>query len=113
MNPALGQSALLELNGASTTLNGLSSSGAGTSVVDNNTTTAVTLTIGTGNASSAFYGNIQNSNTGAVALTKTGTGTFTLGGVASYNNLTTVQNGTLRLGANDVLPGRCWQVGCG
>ncbi|WP_395730034.1 autotransporter-associated beta strand repeat-containing protein [Prosthecobacter sp.] len=56
-------------------------------------TTAATLTTGVNNASTTFDGKF----TGAVSVTKTGTGTFTLSGVSTTTGIFTVNGGTLNL----------------
>ena len=54
------------------------------------------VTVGGKNGSSQFDGVIQNSDTtGLIALTKTGTGTFTLTGTNTYGGTTAVNGGTL------------------
>ncbi|MFC5457620.1 autotransporter-associated beta strand repeat-containing protein [Prosthecobacter fluviatilis] len=55
--------------------------------------TAATLTTGVNNASTTFDGKF----TGAVSVTKTGTGTFTLSGVSTTTGNFTVNGGTLNL----------------
>ncbi|MEZ0274408.1 MAG: beta strand repeat-containing protein, partial [Roseimicrobium sp.] len=72
----VGAGGILRMNGFSGAIGGLSGSG----LVDNNTATAVTLTVGGNNASTTFGGVLQNGSTGTLALTKTGTGTLTLTG---------------------------------
>ena len=70
-------------------------SGAGT--IDNlSGSSTYTLTVGNGNASGTFSGAIQNT-TGAIALTKTGTGTLVLGGSDTYSGGTTLSAGQLNL----------------
>ncbi|MCE9613511.1 MAG: autotransporter-associated beta strand repeat-containing protein [Lentisphaerae bacterium] len=78
----------LDLNGISDTINGLL--GAGT--VDNTAGGVVTLTVGDNNAGGTFSGIIQDTG-GALALTKTGSGTLTLSGANDYAGLTTVNAG--------------------
>ncbi len=60
--------------------------------------TARTVNVGVNHSSSTFSGVIANGGTGAVGLTKAGTGTLTLSGVSTYTGPTTVGGGTLRLG---------------
>ncbi len=55
-----------------------------------------TTTIGVANGSGTFSGSLQNSSNGALALTKTGTGTETLTGANTYTGGTTVSGGTLK-----------------
>jgi autotransporter-associated beta strand protein/VCBS repeat-containing protein len=96
MNSGGGNTATLDLGGFSETINGLSGAG----IVDNSAVGGpYTLTVGGNNATSTFSGGIKNT-TGTLALTKTGTGTFTLGGVNSYSGVTTINQGTLRSGGN-------------
>ncbi|MES2920380.1 MAG: autotransporter-associated beta strand repeat-containing protein, partial [Verrucomicrobiota bacterium] len=71
--------------------------GASTGQVFNGTTsTAATLVVGANNATGSFAGTIVN-GTGAMALTKIGTGTQTLSGTNTYTGTTTVTAGTLSL----------------
>jgi fibronectin-binding autotransporter adhesin len=71
-------------------LGGLSGSG----VVSALAAGSSALSVGNGNASSAFQGSINN-GAGTVSLQKVGTGTLTLSGNSSYSGGTTVANGTL------------------
>ncbi|MDB6032604.1 MAG: Extracellular serine protease precursor [Verrucomicrobiales bacterium] len=80
----------LDLFGNSDTINGLSGSG----LVDNSAPGSATLTVGNNNASSAFSGTLTNSS-GALALVKAGSGTFTLAGTNAFTGPTTVGGGTL------------------
>lgn len=61
---------------------------------------APTFTVGSLNTSTTFSGVI---GTGAIALTKNGTGTLTLSGSNTYTGLTTVSAGTLKLGSPSAL----------
>ncbi|MCL4204889.1 MAG: autotransporter-associated beta strand repeat-containing protein, partial [Pirellulaceae bacterium] len=102
-DPASG-TATLDLGGFSETINGLSSSGAGSSFVDTSVAGGpYTLTLGGGNASGSFGGVIRNT-AGTVALIKTGTGTQTLSGANTYSGATIVSQGTLKLGVDNSLP---------
>jgi autotransporter-associated beta strand protein len=86
---------ILDLNGFNTSINGLSgTANAVLGVVKNSSGTVATLTVGNGDATSIFSGAIIN-GTGALALVKTGAGTFTLAGANTYSGATTVSGGTL------------------
>ncbi|WP_166442534.1 autotransporter-associated beta strand repeat-containing protein [Phragmitibacter flavus] len=95
--------ALLVLNGFNESIDELS----GTGRVRNGVTGTATLTVGAGNGSSAFDGIIENGGASPIllALTKAGTGTFTLNSVNTYGGLTTVLDGTLRYGVNNAIAG--------
>jgi fibronectin-binding autotransporter adhesin len=95
----------LDLNGTSQSVGLLS--GTGGTILNNSTATNVTLTIGTGNANGSNYGGViadNTSGTGTVALTKAGTGTVTLSGTNTYSGKTTINGGTLQVGANETIP---------
>jgi autotransporter-associated beta strand protein len=90
----------LDLNGNSITINGLSGSG----TVDNATGAAIYgLSLGDNNRSGTFLGVIKNTS-GTLAVSKIGTGTITLSGANLYGGDTTISQGTLKLGASNVLP---------
>ena len=85
----------LRLNGFSDTINGLT--GTSTGIVHNNhATTASTLTLGAGDATASFAGNIVNGGAATLAITKNGTGTQTFSGTNSYTGTTTINGGTLQ-----------------
>ena len=84
---------VLDLHGYSLGVGALS--GAGT-INNLSGSSTYTLTVGNGNASGTFSGAIQNT-TGAIALTKTGTGTLALGGSDTYSGGTTLSAGQLNL----------------
>ncbi|MES2598301.1 MAG: autotransporter-associated beta strand repeat-containing protein [Verrucomicrobiota bacterium] len=94
MNPATATTATLDLNGFNQTLNGFSSSGLGTSDVNNAGAGAATLTIGANDGVGTFLGTIQNTG-GALSLAKTGSGTITLSGIGTYAGTTSVNGGML------------------
>ena len=79
----------LDLAGFRPTLNGLVGGGTVLSSVGSGN-----LTLGDGNASSAFQGVLENGS-GTLALTKIGNGTLTLGGQNTYSGGTTIEAGTL------------------
>ena len=79
-----------DLAGFADTIGSLSGGG----TVTDSSATAATLTAGGDNTSTNFSGAIQNGS-GSIALTKSGTGTLTLGGTNTYSGTTTVSAGTL------------------
>jgi fibronectin-binding autotransporter adhesin len=94
--------AVLDLNGFDTTINGLIGNTASTTnmVVNDASGSTHTLTVGNNNVSSTFSGVLANNNnagTGVLALTKTGNGTLTLGGNNSFTGPTTLAAGGLNL----------------
>ena len=90
--------ATLNLNGFSNSVGSL----AGNGTVTTSVAGPVTLTAGANNASSVFSGTLQNGN-GTLALTKVGTGIFTLSGTNTYSGPTTVSSGTLQSGSGSAL----------
>ena len=85
---------LLDLNGLSYTVNGLSGSGTVDSIVGG----TLTFTVGANNAGGTFSGVIKNS-AGTLSLLKTGSGTIVLSGANTFAGTTTVSAGTLQIGA--------------
>lgn len=81
MSPSAG-TATLDLAGFNQTLGSLSSSGAGSAVVDVASSGTSTLTVGGDNTSATFAGRLRNSGgaTSILGITKNGTGTWTLTG---------------------------------
>ncbi len=82
----------LDLNANSITLNGLSGAGSITSSAAG----SISLTAGANNRTSTFNGMIANGS-GTIALTKTGTGTLTLGGSNTFTGGVTINGGALQL----------------
>jgi autotransporter-associated beta strand protein len=100
---------ILDLNGTNQTIGSLAGAGSVTSSVVG----GVTLTTGGDNTSTTFGGVIQNGN-GTVALTKAGSGIFTLTGTNTYTGTTTINAGTLRAGsATGLASGSAFVVGTG
>ena len=95
MTPTSPNVATLDLAGFNETINGLTNSGTGSSVVDNSTGNAI-LTVGGNNQTSTFSGTIKNT-AGNLALTKIGSGALNLTGTNSYSGNTTVNGGTLQI----------------
>jgi fibronectin-binding autotransporter adhesin len=98
-----GSTGVLQLNGNSVTVAGLSTSATvGTPVVENANATAATLTVNVTSAQ-AFAGVLRDgTGGGALSLTKTGASTLTLGGANAYTGATTVSAGVLQAGAANV-----------
>ena len=89
--------ARLQLNGKSVTIGALSTNATpGTPVIENaNAGATATLSVSQSGAT-AYAGVIQDgSGSAALALTKSGAGTLTLGGANSYTGATTISNGAL------------------
>jgi len=94
-DPVSPNTATFDLAGNNETINGLSSSGTGSSVVDNTISSVAILTVGNDNDTTTFGGTIKNT-AGTLALTKVGTGTLVLSGTNStYSGLTTISGGML------------------
>ncbi|MDB5049237.1 MAG: hypothetical protein JWO30_2308 [Fibrobacteres bacterium] len=91
----------LDMNGFSETIGSLAGSG---TVGNNSGSGTFTLTSGGNNGTTTFSGVIQNA-AATVALTKTGTGIFTLSGNNNYGGQTTISAGTLKLGSTSALGG--------
>jgi fibronectin-binding autotransporter adhesin len=84
---------ILDITGFANTIGSLTGGGA---TGGNVTLGAATLTIGSDNTSPAAYAGIIS---GTGAITKSGTGTLILSGSNTYTGLTTIDVGTLKLGA--------------
>jgi autotransporter-associated beta strand protein len=91
-----------DLNGFSDTINGLSGGG----TIDDSAAGNSTLTVGGMNHGGTFSGQVKNTGTGKLALTKIGTGLLQLANsFNSYGGDTSIQGGVLQLGANNAVPG--------
>jgi autotransporter-associated beta strand protein len=88
--------ATFDLNGFNQNLASIGGNDAAT-IINQASSTASTLTVGSHDASSTFLGRIVD-GPGALALVKTGTGTLTLSGANSHSGTTTVQAGTIQVG---------------
>jgi fibronectin-binding autotransporter adhesin len=80
----------LDLNGFSEAINGLSGFAG---IVDNSGATPVTFTVGNGAGSGTFSGQITNSGSSSLALTKAGNGTLVLLSKNGYSGGTTTGGG--------------------
>ena len=100
---------VLDLSGRTETVNSLTATGDLSRVfVENRATGTVgTLVVGANDESSTFAGNLRDNGGvgGTLALTKIGTGVFTLANPATntYSSPTLVQDGTLRVGSTGAL----------
>ena len=99
-----GSTGTLALNGNSISIGGLSGNSTA-AVVENDSTTAATLTvIESGNET--FAGSLQNNNTGtggALSLVKAGAGSLTLSGSNTFSGGVAINAGTLQMGSADAL----------
>ena len=89
--------ALLDLAGINQTFGSLAGV---VSVTNSGISSPATLTVGGNNTSTTFSGVIADGNS-ATALTKLGTGTFTLSGTNTYSGATNIKSGTLAGGATN------------
>lgn len=106
MSPELanGDTAIFDLNGRTETINGLTATTDGTSIIDNTSASPASLIIGANNSAVNFGGGtgtytITDSGAGALSLTKTGTAAAIIptGVTLSYQGGTTVNGGSLTL----------------
>ena len=87
---------ILDLGGFSQTIGSLAGNG---TVSNSGVASPATLTIGNDNSDTTFSGVIQD-GTSATALTKIGTGSFTLSNTSTYTGATTVNAGALSVTGN-------------
>lgn len=93
---ASGQTAEFRLNGQSTTVANLASTGTHAATVSNYGSVAATFTVNQTGATT-YAGRIIDGQTGALALNKTGAGTLTLSGDNSFGGGTTIAGGAVKV----------------
>lgn len=95
----------LDLNGFTTSINGLATSVTtpqASAIVTNGAASGVaTLSLGNGNVSANFSGTIQDGASAVVILQKVGTGVQVLSGTNTYSGNTMIENGVLQSGATN------------
>jgi len=90
--------AVFDLNGTTQTINGLVAvNGNPENTVVESSAAGAVLVVGNHNTSSVCYGNLKNGS-GALGLTKIGTGTVALDWLNTYTGPTVVSNGVLSIG---------------
>lgn len=104
---ANGDTATLDLNGTSQTINGLTATTDGAAVIDNASTSAASLTFGAADSAVSYGGgigtySIGNSGGGALSITKTGSAdaTISTGVSLTYTGTTNVNGGTFTIGSS-------------
>jgi autotransporter-associated beta strand protein len=92
---ANGNGATVNVTAADASFGGLR--GADGTVTINPTGTSATLTVGSNNENTAYSGVIAQGSGKTGSFTKTGTGNFVFGGLATYTGATTISDGTYTL----------------
>ena len=105
VNPAAGVTAALDLNGHTQTLNGLNATTAGLFTIDNSSAAPGHLILGANNGASDgavnVIGGISNTGSGALSITKIGSGAAVFSqGPFNHAGATIVTGGTLTFAAN-------------
>ncbi len=90
-------SANLDLNGTNQTVGALNGASSSAIIKNTNSSTPSTLTVGGGNATGSFAGQVAVNVGTTLNLTKTGSGTQSLTGNNSFSGATVINDGTLRL----------------
>ena len=86
----------------------------GGGLLDNAFSSAQTLTVGAGNATGVFTGNVRQTGGGALSVTKIGAGSQTLSGSATaFSGTTTVSQGTLVLDGTNLVTASPWSIAAG
>ncbi len=89
--------ATLDMAGRADTIGSLAGAGSVTS------TAGGSITLTTANASNTTFSGVISNGSGTVAMTKGGAGTLTLSGANTYTGVTTINAGTLAIGADTAL----------
>ncbi|MDZ4402047.1 autotransporter-associated beta strand repeat-containing protein [Prosthecobacter sp.] len=103
LDPGLGLTATLDLNGKTETINGLTANTAGTAIIDNTSGTAASLTFGANDQAVTIGGignyTITDSGAGALSITKTGTASASIltGVTLTYQGTTNVNGGSMSI----------------
>ena len=98
INPGTGLTARLDLKGHALSLNGLTASSLGTTIIDNSSATGASLVFGNNDKDVTYIGSITQTGGGAVSITKTGSGTAILSqGPYNYTGSTTINGGTMTI----------------
>jgi autotransporter-associated beta strand protein len=103
LDPGLGLTATLDLNGKTETINGLTANTAGTAIIDNTAGTAASLIFGANDQPVTIGGignyTITDSGVGALSITKTGTASASIltGVTLTYQGTTNVNGGSMSI----------------